>query len=49
MPKIKTIRREGGSRVLTVTNFIPKDWQAVIVSKVKKSNDIITVVFEKVR
>ena len=49
MPKIKTIRYEGGSRVLAVTDIIPQNWQAITVVKVKQKNNIITVTLEKVK
>jgi len=43
------IRKEGGSRVISVTRFVPNDWQAVeIESKTdKKGNVILTL--EKVK
>ena len=49
MSKIKTIRREGGSRVLAVTDIIPKDWQFITVVKIKQKNSKITVILEKVK
>lgn len=49
MAKIKTIRREGGSRILAVTDIIPVDWIAVIVVKTKQSNNTVIVTLEKVK
>ena len=49
MPKIKTIRREGGSRIIAITNVIPIGWQVVAVVKTKQKGNTITVTFERVR
>ena len=49
MPKIKTIRKEGGSKIMTVTDIIPSSWLAVIVVKSKQKNETITLIIEKVR
>ena len=49
MTKIKVIRREGGSRVVAVTDVFPGDWQAVTVIKSKQSDSKIVITFEKVK
>ena len=49
MPKITTIRREGGSRVLTVTKIIPLEWEYVILTVKKQKNNIISIEIEKVK
>lgn len=43
------VRNEGNSRVLTVTTFLPTDWQMVEVKRVTKHKDsCISVTFKKV-
>lgn len=42
------VRREGSSRVVSITKVIPKDWQSVIISKVKETKNIVTAKFERV-
>lgn len=49
MNKIKTIRQEGGSKVMTVTNILPKEWAIVEVVKKSIKGDKVTVTFERVR
>lgn len=49
MTKVKTIRREGGSRVMVVTDIIPIGWQAVVLVKAKQKNGLVTVILEKVK
>lgn len=49
MIKIKMIRHEGGSRVLTVSDIIPEDWIAVETKVTKRINGAITVKIEKVK
>ena len=43
------VRREGGSRVLSVSKVIPKEWIAVEMVVIKATSDIITVKIEKVK
>ena len=49
MLKIKTIRQEGGSRVLAVTDFIPADWRVVTVVNIKRKDKLIIVTLERVK
>lgn len=49
MKKFVIIRSEGASRVVTITSFIPKDWQAVEIHTVKEKKGEVTLKFEKVR
>lgn len=48
--KLRTIRKEGGSRVLVVTDLIPVDWSYVNCKIVKSNNNdnSITVKIKKV-
>lgn len=46
--KFLVIRQEGGSKVITITQFLPKDWKAVEVSKVNETDTDVTLKFEKV-
>lgn len=36
--QFKIVRKEGGSRVLTVTDFIPPDWRMVLVEVIDKES-----------
>ena len=48
--KLRTIRKEGGTRVVSVTDILPQDWLAVeITVKKKTKNNKITVEIEKVK
>jgi len=49
MNKIKAIRKEGGSKILAVTDIIPEDWKFVETNIIKKSADCITIKIEKIR
>ena len=49
MSKINMVRREGGSRVLSVSRVLPKDWEAVTMSVMKKSSAFVVVKIEKVK
>lgn len=49
MTKIFVVRREGGSRVLSMTKVLPKDWLAVEISVIKKTDGCITMKIEKVK
>lgn len=42
------IRKTGGSRIVPITNFLPKDWKAVNITQVKVKEDEITLKFKKV-
>ncbi len=46
--KLRVIRKEGGSRVLTITNEVPKEWHYVTVEVAKESQDSITLTILKV-
>lgn len=48
MAKINTIRKEGGSRVLAVTNIVPSDFNIVNLSVIKTTKDAVTIKIEKV-
>jgi len=43
------VRREGGSRVLSVSKVIPKGWFAVEMVVIKATPNAITVKIDKVR
>lgn len=49
MAKINTVRREGGSRILAVSNVIPTDWQVVELKKIKENSNTVTVKIIKIR
>ena len=49
MGKVRLIRNEGGSRVITVTDILPKEWQLVEVIVQRVAKTTITVKLEKVR
>lgn len=48
----KKIRKEGGSRVMVVTNLLPPDWKmvkvTVITSSCKGRNEWVRLLVEKV-
>lgn len=43
------VRQEGGSRVLSVSKVIPKDWIAVEMKISKITKDRIVLIIDKVR
>ena len=49
MNKIKVIRKEGGSKILAVTDIIPADWEIVTTDVIKSTDKIVTVKIEKIR
>lgn len=49
MGKLTIVRKEGGSRVITVTEHLPKDWKAVEIVPVEKSSESVTLKIEKVK
>lgn len=48
MSNLKVIRKEGGSRVLTLTDILPKDWKYVEISKISEKPKSITIKLDKV-
>ena len=50
LEKIRLVRREGGSsRVLTITDILPKEWVAVNATVIKASAKELTVKISKVK
>ena len=50
MGKIRIVRKEGGTRVISVTDIIPVDWLAVeATTKKTTKKNIIVVHIEKVK
>lgn len=49
MNKICTVRKEGGSRVITISKIIPEDWIIVELTKIRKTDSTITVKINKVK
>jgi phenylpyruvate tautomerase PptA (4-oxalocrotonate tautomerase family) len=45
--KLKTIRKEGYSRVVAITDIVPGDWKFITMELTKKSKDKITVIITK--
>lgn len=48
MGKLTIIRKEGGSRVIAITQYLPSDWQAVEIEPVKKDDKEVTLKIVKV-
>ena len=49
MGKIKYIRKEGGSRVLALGEFLPDDWRVVECKRTRKGADSVTIKIDKVK
>ena len=49
MNKLKAIRKEGGSRVISITNIIPADWIFVELVIIKTTKDVVTLKINKVK
>ena len=49
MGKIKVVRNEGGSRIIAVTDIIPKEWKVVEASVEKTSDDFVVIKLDKVK
>ena len=47
--KVNMVRKEGGSRVLSISKVLPPDWIAVVLTVVKKTESFVTVKIEKVK
>jgi hypothetical protein len=48
LSKLLSVRKEGGSRVLTVTKIIPINWNYVTVESVKEKAGSLTIKINKV-
>ena len=46
---LKTIRKEGGSRVISITHIIPVEWTFVELVIVKTTKDVVTLKINKVK
>ena len=49
MSKIHMVRKEGGSRVISITNVIPLDWRAVELKLIKGTKTSITIKIERIK
>ena len=49
MGKINLIRREGGSRVISITKAIPLDWQAVDIEVTKTTESIVILKINRIK
>ena len=49
MTKINMVRREGGSRVVSMSKIIPPEWIAVEMEITKVSPNFVIVKIEKVK
>lgn len=49
MEKVKVIRNEGGSRVIAVTDVVPKDWQIITISVLKEAKGSIMLKVNKIK
>lgn len=49
MGKINMIRKEGGSRVVSISSAIPESWRAVEIEVVKKVDSSVIIKFKKVK
>ena len=49
MAKINMVRREGGSRVISITRVIPLDWLAVDIEVVKTTKNVVTLKINRVK
>lgn len=51
MSKIITVRKEGGSRCLALSPYIPSDWEYVSVTEIEKDTekDSVTIKIDKVK
>lgn len=47
--KLLTIRKEGGSKVITVTKLLPPDWHFIEVEKEKEAKEFVILKIKKVR
>ncbi len=50
MGKIKVIRKEGGSRIISITGLVPSDWEIITIDVVKtNTKDKITLEINKIK
>lgn len=49
MGKFVLIRTEGGSKVVSLTTFLPRDWKAIDISVIKVENNAVILKFDKVK
>jgi len=43
------VRKEGGSRVISVTTIIPSDWKAVALKTIRGTKTSITIKIERIK
>lgn len=49
MDKLITVRKEGASsRVITVTDVVPKDWKYVVLEVTKRNKKAISIMVRRV-
>lgn len=49
MNKVYTIRKEGGSRIMTVSTIVPAKWSLVELEVLSNNSKAVTVKITKVR
>lgn len=47
--KFAIIRKEGGSKILTLTKFLPEKWHAVNIITIEENEDAVILKIEKVK
>ena len=47
--KLKAIRKEGGSRVISITHIIPTEWIFVELEVIKTTKNVVTLKINKVK
>lgn len=47
--RLLSVRKEGGSRVLTVSSVLPRNWQLVEISVLKVLKSKVVIQIDKVR
>ena len=47
--KLRAIRKEGGSRVISITHLVPIEWIFVELEVVKQTTDMVTLKIKRVK
>jgi len=49
MGDIFIVRKEGGSRVISITKVLPKEWKVIEIETTKKKEDYLTLKVKRVK
>lgn len=48
MDKIRYIRKEGRTKVISIGKLLPDDWRVIVLEKIKQTGESVTIKINKV-